>query len=446
MRSIRIGGGAGYSDDSLWPALELMRKGNLDYIGFECLAERTIAIAQQQKLADPRKGYNSQLEFRMEHVLPLAKEKGVKVVTNMGAANVEAAVEATRKVAEELGITGLKIAGVVGDNVFHLLDRYRDLPVFETGERFGDLDREVVSANAYLGIGGIVEALDRGADVVITGRCNDAALFLGPLVHEFGWATDDLYGKGTLVGHLMECSAYVTGGYFCVPGKKDVPDFWNIGYPIAEVFENGDTFLTKLPDAGGRVDRQTCTEQLLYEIHDPANYIVPDCVADFSKVDFIEVGKDRVQAIGATGKPKTDTLKVSVGYRDSFIGTSELSFGGPGWKERCDLYFDAAQKIWDHLGLKPDEVQFSIIGYNSICPDVEHMDFDLSRIPEVRARIAVRTKDQKTALALLKEANPGLACPAGTSMLSMSVKEALAILSLLIPREDVPFHVMYQEV
>lgn len=446
MRKIRIGSGAGFSDDGLFPALELMKKGDLDYISFECLAERTIAIAQQQKKRDPSKGYNGQLEFRMKHVLPLAQKNGIKVITNMGAANVEAAVAATAEIARELGLKGLKIAGVLGDDILPMLDRYQDLPIMETGQRLGDFDRPLVSANVYLGSDGIVEALKQGADVVITGRCNDAALFLAPLIHEFGWSTDELLGTGTLVGHLLECSAYITGGNYCIPGVKEAPELWNLGYPIAEVFENGDIFLSKLPDTGGALNRHTCIEQLLYEIHDPARYIVPDCVADFSGVDFVEVGKDCVQVIGATGYPRTDTLKVSIGYTDGVIGITETSFGGPYWKECCDLYFEIARRNWARLGLQAEEAQFSIIGYNSLCPDVEHMGFDVRGIPEGRGRIAVRAKDRETAAALVKEANGGLGCPAGATLFSQQVKDVLAVLSLLIPRADVSHSVIYQEV
>ncbi|SMC55404.1 acyclic terpene utilization AtuA family protein [Papillibacter cinnamivorans] len=446
MRTIRIGGGAGFSEDDLEPALDLMKYGDIDYICFECLAERTIAIAQQQKLANPRKGYNAGLEFRMEHVLPLAREKGIKVITNMGAANVERAMEVTMEIAARLGLTGLKVAGVMGDDVFDKLDRYKDIPIFETGERFGGFKKPLVSANAYLGFEGIAEALDNGADVVITGRCADAALFLGPLVHEFGWNTYEMYGKGTLVGHLMECSSYLTGGYFCIPGKSDVEDFWNIGFPIAEVSEDGTFFVTKLDRAGGRVDVQTCTEQLLYEIHDPASYLTPNCVADFSGVRFEEVAKNRVKVTGATGRPATGKYKVSVGYKDSYVGISELGLCGLRWKERCDLYFEAAEKRWQAYGEKPEEHQFSIIGYNSICRDAEHMNFDLTQIPEVRARIAVRADSMQRVKRQIELANPPLSCPAGASILTANFKEVLAILSLLIPCTDVNIRVFYREV
>jgi len=215
MKKIRIGSGAGYAGDRLEPSLELIEKGGLDYIAYECLAERTIAIAQQAKLKDPTKGYNGLLEYRMNAALPLAYKHKVKIITNMGAANPRAAVEVVKRIALEHGIKGIKIAAVSGDDVFPRLDRYRDVTVWETGRPLSELDGEIVSANAYLGAEGIVEALRQGADVVITGRVSDPALFLAPLMYEFGWKADDwdLLGKGTVIGHLLECGGQATGGY-----------------------------------------------------------------------------------------------------------------------------------------------------------------------------------------------------------------------------------------
>lgn len=317
MRTIRIGSGAGFSNDRVEPGIELLEKGQLDYFCLECLAERTIAIAQKEKNLDPNIGYNPYLAYRMKKILPIAAEKHVKVITNMGGANVQKAVEKTAEIARSAGISGLKIVGVLGDDIFDRLDRYADYPIFETGERLGDLKNKV-AANAYLGCAGIVQALKDGADIVITGRCSDPALFLGPLVYEFNWPMDnyDLMGKGTVVGHLLECSGQVSGGNFCVPGYKDVEDLWHLGFPYADVSEDGTIEISKLEGTGGRVDVQTCSEQLIYEIHDPSSYYTPDCVADFSQVAFEQVGKDRVRVTGATGRPRTDTLKVSVGYKD----------------------------------------------------------------------------------------------------------------------------------
>ena len=234
MKTIRIGAGAGYSGDRIEPAVELAEKGQLDYLIFECLAERTIALAQQAKLKDPKAGYDPLLEARMRAVLPACQRNGVTVITNMGAANPESAAEKTREIAQELGLAGLKIASVSGDDVLAAVQA-SDLQILENGQSIRTLDGKMVSANAYLGVAPILEALAGGADVIITGRVADPALFLAPQIHEFGWALDDWsrLGKGTLVGHLLECAGQVTGGYFADPGFKDVANLARLGFPMA---------------------------------------------------------------------------------------------------------------------------------------------------------------------------------------------------------------------
>ena len=294
MKTIRIGSGAGYAGDRLEPSLELIEKGNLDYISYECLAERTIAIGQQAKLKDPTKGYNGLLEHRMEKALPLAWKHKVKVITNMGSANPQAAAKVCVEIARRHGLQGMKIACVTGDDLLPVIDKYMDTEVWETHKPLRELPGEIVSANAYMGVEGILKALDLGADVVITGRVSDPAIFMAPLIHEFGWSLEDWdkLGKGTMVGHLLECGGQVTGGYFAEPGKKDVPGVGHLGFPIIEIAEDGSFFVTKVPEAGGMVTVETCSEQICYEIHDPEKYLTPDVVADFKQVKFTEVSRD----------------------------------------------------------------------------------------------------------------------------------------------------------
>ncbi|MDB5631389.1 MAG: hypothetical protein JWR49_244, partial [Tardiphaga sp.] len=241
MRTIRIGSGAGYSGDRIEPAIELAEKGDIQYLGFECLAERTIALAQQEKMKNPESGYDPLLERRMRAVLAICKAKGIKIITNMGAANPEAAAKKTAKIAKELGIKNLKIAAVAGDDVLEVC-KQGNFSFLEIEGSVADLGNRVLSANAYLGAEPIVRALQAGADVVITGRVGDPALFLAPLIHEFGWASDDwdMLGRGALVGHLLECAGQITGGYFADPGFKDVEGLARLGFPIAEVTERGD--------------------------------------------------------------------------------------------------------------------------------------------------------------------------------------------------------------
>jgi len=446
LKTIRIATGAGYAGDRLEPALEAMEKGNIDYISFECLAERTIAIAQQAKLKDPSKGYNGLLEYRMEKVLPLAKEKGIKVITNMGAANPERAAEVCVQIAEAYGITGLKIAAVTGDDVADILDKYDDTIVWETKAPLKELEG-IVSANVYMGSEGIVEALRQGADVVITGRVADPAIFMAPIIYEFGWEMDDWdrLGKGTQLGHLLECGAQVTGGYYSEPGKKDVPHPERLGFPIAEVSEDGSFFITKVEGSGGVVDVHTCTEQLLYEIHDPSSYITPDVIADFSKTTFEETSKDVVQVGGATGRERPDTLKVSIGYLDCFIGEGYMSYGGPGAYERARLAADIVLKRLELRGIAIDELKVDILGHDSIYWNSERAP--VPSAPEYRLRVAGRTKDRTSASRIAEEVEALYTNgPAGGCGAVKSVQEIVSVASILIDRKDVTPHVVIKEV
>ncbi|MDN5598818.1 MAG: DUF1446 domain-containing protein, partial [Pseudomonas sp.] len=326
MNTLRIGSGAGYSGDRIEPAVELAEHGDLDYLVFECLAERTIALAQQARISDPQGGYDPLLAERMRRVLPCVGQRAgrrrLRVITNMGAANPLAAAGEVRRIAGELGL-GLKVVAVVGDDVLHTLSAEQ---LLDNGQTVGALGERLISANAYLGVEGILNALHADADVVITGRVADPSLFLAPQMFEFGWAFDDWprLGRGTLVGHLLECAGQVSGGYFADPGFKDVEDLARLGFPLAEVDADGNAVITKVAGSGGRVSRATCAEQLIYEVHDPAAYLTPDVTADFSQVGFVEEGVDRVRAQGASGRARPEQLKVSVGYLDGWIGEGQM--------------------------------------------------------------------------------------------------------------------------
>ena len=326
MKKIRIGSGAGYAGDRIEPAVELMEKGNLDYIIFECLAERTVAIGQQDKEKDPSKGYNQLLDYRMEKILPMMAKNKVKVITNMGAANPVSAAERTCEIARKLGVGGLKIACVTGDDITDELDKYENEKVLEDGTLLKEKKDVLISANVYMGAEGITKALEEGANLVITGRVSDPALTIGPLVYEFGWNIDDnpdQMGQAVLAGHLLECAGQVTGGYFADPGYKDVPDLWKLGFPLIEIDETGAFTVTKVEGSGGLVSVDTCKEQMIYEIHNPKAYLTPDATADFSKVTFRQIGENQVRAEHATTHGRPETLKVSVGYKDCFIGEGE---------------------------------------------------------------------------------------------------------------------------
>lgn len=441
MSVVRIGTGAGFQGDRIAPAVDLAERGELDFLIFECLAERTIALAQQARLADPAAGYDPLLERRMRAVLPACARNGTRIVTNMGAANPRAAAERTRAVVRELGLP-LTVAAVTGDDVLGLVG---DSLLTETGAPARALEDRLISANAYIGVAGIVEALDAGADIVICGRASDPALFLAPLVHRFGWAMDDWarLGRGTLIGHLLECSAQITGGYFADPGVKEVPDLAEVGFPLAEVSEDGTAVITKLPGTGGLVTRATCTEQLLYEIHDPARYIQPDVVADFSQVELEEVGPDRVLVTGGSGHPASGQLKVSVGYRDGWRGEGQISYAGANCVARGRLAAEVVHRRLADLGGRILEERSELIGLDAVAPAAARGAADPS---EVRLRIAARCADEEAAERIGEEVESLYLCgPAGGGGVSRSSREIIAVASTLIPAASVSVRVELTE-
>jgi hypothetical protein len=444
VKTVRIGAGAGYSGDRIDPAVELAAKGCIQYLVFECLAERTIALAQKSKRLDAAKGYDPLLEERMEAVLGLCAKNRIRVISNMGAAHPRAAAAKTREVAERLGLRGLRIAAVTGDDVLAV--------ILEGGFRFTEnglaVDSEpekLVSANAYLGAAPVVDALRAEADVVLTGRVADPALFLAPLVHEFGWAWDDWrrLGQGTVVGHLLECAGQLTGGYFADPGYKDVPDLARVGFPIAEVSEDGAASLTKVEGSGGAVRRATCIEQLLYEIENPAAYLTPDVVADFSRVTFEEMGRDLVHVAGGDGGPRPETLKVSIGCEGGYVGEGQISYAGPGAVARAELAQAIVAERLRSVGVT--EVRFDLIGLNAIHgarlarPQCEPY--------EVRLRVAGRAHTEQAAGRILREVEALYTNgPAGGGGVTGSIRETVAVLSTLVSRDRVKPTITYEEV
>lgn len=445
MRTIRLGGGAGYSGDRIEPAVELAEKGRLDYLIFECLGERTVALAQQARRRDPQAGFDPLLEARMRAVLPACRRNGVRIVTNMGAANPLAAARRSAAIAAELGFSGLKIAAVLGDDVLAAC-RAGDYPLMEIEGTIGGLGDRVQSANAYLGAAPIVEALAGGADIVITGRASDPALFLAPLVHEFGWAMGDWprLGQGILAGHLLECAGQVTGGYFADPGAKQVAGLARLGFPIGEVSEDGALVITKVEGSGGAVTAATCKEQLLYEVHDPARYLQPDVVADFSKVKVDDLGGDRVRVGGATGAPRPDTLKVSVGYLDGFIGEGQISYAGPGALARGRLALDIVRERLALTGVLTSELRCDLIGVDAL--HGAKLSSRNAQPYEVRLRVAGRTDSLAEAVRIGNEVETLYTNgPAGGGGVTKSAREVLAVVSLLLPRELVDPRVEYLE-
>lgn len=432
QRAIRIGAGAGFSGDRIDPAVELAAKGHLDYLVFECLAERTIALAQLARLEDPEAGFDPLLEARLRAVLPDCARNGVRIISNMGAANPLGAARAASAIARELGLTGLRIAAVTGDDV---TDRVRagDYRFMEDGRQTASLANRIVSANAYLGARPVAGALAAGADIVLTGRVADPALFLGPLIHEHGWAEDDWdrLACGVLAGHLLECAGQITGGYFADPGYKDVPGLARLGFPIGIVAGDGGLEITKVEGSGGIVTVATCTEQLLYEIDDPAAYLQPDATADFSRVRVAQAGPDRVAVSGARGRPRPERLKVSVGYRDGFIGEGQISYAGPGAAARGELARAILrERMAPHAG-ELEDLRFDLIGLDAL-----HGARPSAAEPcETRLRVAGRSPSRAAAERIGHEVEALYTNgPAGGGGARKSVHPVIGIGSILVDR------------
>ena len=445
---LRIGAGASYAGDRIEPAALLAEHGALDYLVFETLAERTIALAQVQRLKDPAIGYNELMEERLRAVLPHCKAQGTRIVSSMGAANPQAAAHKAAQIVRDMKLGPLKIAAVIGDDVLeYCRANAQTLPIMESGLPLSSLQGEILSANAYLGADNIVQALEQGADMVLTGRVADCSLFLAPMIHEFGWSQSDwnLLGQGQVCADMVECGANVSGGFFADPGYKEVPDLGNLGYPFLEMRPDGHGVVAKVAGTGGVINRAICTEQMLYEIHDPAHYITPDVVVDFTEVRLTELGPDRVGISGGQGRPRPDQLKVSVGIKEGWIGEAEITYAGLGCLNRARL---AEQVVRERLrigGVQLEELQVDYIGMNSLhgaaSLPTPHEPY------EVRLRFAGRAKAKRDAAKLAGEVETLVGKgPAMSSLPRTAVREVLAIYSVLIPRAAVQPQLLMLEV
>jgi Acyclic terpene utilisation family protein AtuA len=426
VKTIRIGAGAGFSGDRIGPAVELARDGRLDYLVFECLAERTIALAQLNKRQGRNLGFDPMLGERMKSVLPFCAANGTRIITNMGAANPKAAALETLSIARNLGLTGMRVAWIEGDDVLPQLSSHQS----------EDPREHVVSANAYLGIEPILDCLRGGADVIVTGRVADPSLFLAPMVYEFGWATDDWnrLGQGIAVGHLLECAAQLTGGYFADPGYKNVPDLERIGFPFADVDETGEALLSKLAGTGGSITISTCKEQILYEVHDPTQYLTPDVTADFGSIRFTQIGPDEIKVSGARGSERPLNLKVSVGFHAGFIAEAQISYAGPGALPRARL---AKQVLERRLHwIDRNDLRLDFVGIDSM------HGIELSRSEcepyEVRLRAAGRFFEERDARSLMHEVESlYVNGPAGGGGVAGSMRENIAMDAAFLPRTSV---------
>jgi len=392
---IRIASGQGFWGDLLTAPFDQVTKGPVDYLVMDYLAEVTMSIMQKQKRKDPRLGYARDLIQLMGRILPLIAGKDIRVITNGGGVNPIACRDAIFDVARKLGITGLKIGVVLGDDILEHLDDLRSRGVvldnMETGEKLPSVVDRVMSANVYFGAAPIVEALRRGAQIIITGRTTDTGLTLAPMIHEFGWKDDDWnrLAAGTVAGHILECGGQASGGNFSADWRS-VPDLAHIGFPIAEASPDGGIVITKHERTGGLVSLQTVKEQLVYEIGNPVSYITPDCVADFTSIELRDEGPNRVGMRGVRGRPATDTYKVSMSYLDGYTATGTLTYTWPEALEKAKAADQILRTRLGDLGLQFEEIRTEYVGYNSCHGPLAGVPEEVN---EVVLRIGVRGKD-----------------------------------------------------
>jgi Acyclic terpene utilisation family protein AtuA len=440
MNSVRIGNGCGFWGDSLDAPIMLARDGRLDYLTLDYLAELTMSILALQKQRDPQAGYATDFLDVLERLTPILKDQpGLKIVTNAGGMNPLACAQKARTILDTAGLRGHRIATVTGDNLLPHLDAIlaagNSLANLDTEEALATVRSRVVSANAYLGSAPIADALVRGASIVIAGRVADASLTVGPAVAAFGWdwSNWDCLAAATVAGHIIECGAQATGGLWC--NWREAPDLANVGYPIAEINNDGITTISKPPHSGGAVNIETVAEQVLYEVGDPAAYLTPDVAADFTSIQLSQSGPDVVRIHGARGKPATDSYKVSIAYRDGFAASGTLVLLGPDAVAKARL---CGQIILDRLrraGYVPERSNIEVLGAGDVVPGVLPMRDDA---PEVVLRVSVSDNRRAAVERFSKEFAPlvtsGTPGVTGYTTGRPPVREVFAYWPALVPK------------
>lgn len=444
-----VGNGAGFSGDRVDAPIPVVRsliaRGLPAALFFETLGERTVALAQLERRRDPELGYEPMLERLLEPILADCVRHRIPILGNFGAANPQAAARCIARLARRLGLPELKIGVVTGDDVMGSVD-LDALPVHEADAALDMTAWKLVAANAYIGAEPLVEALRGGADIVVAGRTSDPALAIAPLMHHFGWTADEWekLAIGAACGHLLECGSQVTGGVFWDPGYKDIPDPANIGFPIAEVSRSGALTITKPEDTGGIVDLRTIKEQLLYELHDPAEYITPDVVLDITAATLAQVGKDRVSIAGLRGRPAPAMLKVTASYEGSWLGEGEVSVAGPNALRRARA---TAEVLLQRLKMRKLNVRprVDLIGVASIHDSDDGALWRGYAGPEpedIRIRLAVEGPSRDDCDQAAREVLALLCCgTAGTGGARWRVTPRILTRSYLVPRDKVPLEV-----
>ncbi len=451
-RTVSVASGQGFWGDWLEAPRRQVEGGQVDYLMLDYLAEVTMSIVQKQKERDPRMGYARDFIGAMESVFPAVAERGVKVIANAGGVNPDSCADAVLEAADRHGVRGkVRIGVVTGDDILHRLDELIDsghaLANMDTGEPLSTVRDNVLSANAYIGSTPIVEALRLGANVVVTGRSTDTALTMAPLRYEFGWADDDWnrLASGIVAGHILECGAQSSGGN-CLYDWRDIPDLANVGYPIAEVSEDGTFVIRKHPGTGGRISVPSVTEQLVYEMGDPKSYITPDVVADFTSIRLAPDGEDRVRVHGVTGGAPTPFLKVSIAYRSGFKAVGSLVYAWPDAYEKAQLANRVLRERLDRLGLRFDEVLTEYVGVNATHGPLAGSGDDA---PEVQLRIGVRGNDRASIERFTREIAPlvlnGPPSVTGFAGGRPKVEEIVAYWPALLDKRAVTTHVRIAE-
>lgn len=453
-RKIRVASGQGFWGDLLTAPVDQVRKGPIDYLMLDYLAEVTMSILQKQRDRDPNAGYARDFIALMQEILPDCVNKNIKVISNAGGVNIRGCADALRKVAGELGLSGkLKIGIITGDDILPKLDDFVakgfHITNMETGEPLESVRSNVRAANVYLGAGDIVKALEQNAQIVIGGRLTDTGLTLGPLAYEFGWNFNDWdkMAAGTIAGHIIECGAQASGGN-CQYQWQSIPNLADVGFPIIEAEENGEFVVTKHPGTGGRVSVQSVTEQLLYEMGDPKEYITPDVTADFTSIHLETAGEDRVRVFGIKGKPNTDFYKVSIAYSAGWKAVGTLVYAWPDAYEKAKAADLILRSRLDRLGLKFDQILTEFVGVNATHG---HLSGEPSPdIPEVQLRVGVRGQDRAAVERFTKEIAPLILTgpPAVTGFAGgrPKVEEIMAYFPALIPKSLVETSVEIIEV
>jgi hypothetical protein len=450
---IRIASGQGFWGDMLDAPVRQVEEGPIDYLMLDYLAEVTMSIMQKQRARDPNAGYARDFVPLMKQVLPACVERNIRVTANAGGVNVEGCAEAVREVARELGLTGkFRIGLVTGDDIMDRLDemlaRGIELRNMDTGEPLSTVRERIQSANVYLGAWPMVEALNQGAQVVITGRATDTGLTLAPIIHEFGWKEDDwdLLSAGTIAGHIIECGAQSSGGN-CQYDWRNIPDLTNVGFPIVEAAPDGTFIVTKHEGTGGRVFVPGIKEQLLYEMGDPHEYITPDCVADFTSIRLEDAGTDRVRVYGIKGRPATEFLKVSISYSAGYKAVGTLVYSWPDAYAKAQAADKVLRGRLERLGLRFDKILTEYVGANATHGPLAGEPSP--ELAEVQLRVGVRGEDRKAVERFTKEIAPLiLTGPPGVTGFAggrPKVEEIVAYWPALIPKSEITPRVEVRE-